>query len=170
MKINSSVIAFLLLIIGFILIIWLVIWYGIYFWSADGFEKSINIILSTIQAIAIIFGGWLAYKKLVVEKKIDGAIKIKGELMRYVEKHNFEIENYRRHSDIVEYKVAMIGDYNDLIKNLHLSVLPKELREDIFEALFLDIAISKEKVDEELRQFGNRIKKIYKKLDEIILY
>lgn len=170
MKINSSAIAFLLLITGFTLVVWLVIWYGIYFWSVDGFEKSINSILSTIQAIAIIFGGWLAYKKLVVEKKIDGAIKIKGALMEYVEKHNFETANYIRHSNIVKYKVAMIGDYNVLIRNLHLSVLPKELREDIFEALFLDIAINKEKVDEEWKQFGNKINKIYKKLDEIILY
>lgn len=171
MKFDLQTAVSLIWIIALVLIIWLFVWCGIYSCnSTEGFEKSITIILSFIQGIAILFGGWLAHKKFIVERKIDEAIKVKAALKRFVDRHKYEAVRYRDHNNIIEYRAAMVKDYISLFNNVELSVIPKELRKKILETMFSTIAVNEEKVDEEWGELEEKIREINKVLDEIIFY
>lgn len=170
MKFSPSVVNNLLLLAVSIIVLWVLLWQKVYGYTIDGFEKSIHSVLSLVQVIAIIFGGWLAHKKFIIERKIDEAIKVKAVLMAYERKHSLEAADYRNHRDISKYKVRMISAYSKLFNTVHLSILPGKLRESIFEVMVIPILTTEENVDTDWNDFGKKLEKVMKQLDNIILY
>lgn len=170
MKIRWIELFTIILILILVTLIWMFIWREVYTLSSSGFNESIASILSFVQIVAIVLGGLLAYKKLILNKMIDSAVKVKASLMLYEQRHSLEAAKYRSQKDIIRYKTNMLGFYNSLVEKIHLAVLPNGLRANIFDAIFLTISANKESIDSNWTKFGKDISKIYKKLDDVITY
>ncbi|MDD3919442.1 MAG: hypothetical protein PHX52_02555 [Candidatus Pacebacteria bacterium] len=136
-------------------------------------EKSVNLVAIIVQSMAIIIGGFWAYDKFGWDKKCENIITLKAALMEYRQKHNWAAMEYRKDSNIANYKLSLMNSYNQLSKKIHLSYyVPKELRAKIFNTIWLTIGNDTgkdfEKIDENWINFEKQLKEIYDEFDKII--
>lgn len=136
-------------------------------------EKSVSILTNIIQATAIIIGGFWAYYKFGWEKKCENIITLRSYLMEYQNRHNWAANDYREDNNIAKYKLSLMNDYNQLSKKIHLSYyVPKELRNKVFETIWLtignDTGKNFEKINENWIKFEKQLKEIYEEFDNII--
>lgn len=126
-----------------------------------------------IQSLAIIIGGFWAYRKFGWEKKCENIITLKAVLMEFSHMHNLSAVQYRIDNDIIGYKTRLITPYNELLQKIHLSYYVSEkLRKKIFDTIWLtignDTGQNFEKINENWTNFEKQLKEIYDEFDKII--
>ena len=139
----------------------------------NSFVDSIHTSLEIVQIFAIIFGGLWAYRKFGWEKKCENIISLKSALDEFVMHHSMNAMLYRKDSNIVKYKLAVMPAYNEFQKKIGLSYyLPKKLRKRLFEAIWLTIGNDHgeklEKLDDNWKKFEEEVKEINEEFEKII--
>lgn len=136
-------------------------------------KKILDITSPLIQSLAIIIGGFWAYKKFGWEKKCENIISLKASLMEYSYRHNLSAAKYRMDNDIVGYKTRLLPHYQELSSKIHLSYfVGAKVREKIFNAIWLtignDTGKNFEKLNDNWKKFEEQLNDIYKDFEKII--
>lgn len=144
-------------------------------------EKSIIAINSLTQSMAIIIGGFWAYKKFGWNKKAENALRIKAMLMDYSQNHNLSAIQYRidqgNEVDNMQswqnFALKMIPARNEFIRQVHLSIyLPEKTRKRLFDVVWLSLNKGKgpqnEDINKNWKKFEKELDKINKELDSIV--
>lgn len=134
---------------------------------------AISSSISVVQGMAIIIGGFWAYRKFGWDKKCENIITLKASLMEYSYRHNLSASQYHKDGDVSGYKLRLLTDYNNLTQKIHLSYyVNSKLRNKIFDAIWLtignDAGENYNNIKENWNKFEQKLEEIYKDFDNII--
>ncbi len=144
-------------------------------------ENAINVSATFVQSVAIIIGGLWVYHKFDWSRRAESAIKIKAMLMDYELMHNEAAMQYRNEQQgntanfdgWLNYATKMIPARNNFASQVHLSLyLPKKTRQKLFDVVWLSLNKGRgpqhENLDENWKEFGEKLKKVKRELDDLV--
>lgn len=169
---NNSKYIFYYILIAFIIFSILT---GVFNYFLNDFHKSINNAALLVQALAILVGGFWAYRRFGWEKRAENLMELKGSLMKFALQHSLSAAKYRASSneDIASYKSRLINSYNDIVHQVHASLyVPKKLRKKILKTVWLTVGNDHgpelEKLSANWKKFEEELNEIYKEFDKLV--
>ena len=140
-------------------------------------KESFDITFTTLQMGAIIIGGFWAYEKFFWETRVNKIINLREILSIYEWKHRLSAAEYRSSSAteseenrFMKYKKSILIPYKQLQSGIRSisCYIPTKLRKEISDTIIIQINCRRESLDNDWTVFGEKMKDVYKKLDDLV--
>ena len=138
------------------------------------YKEAIDSSNTIIQSLALLFGGFWAYKKFYIERNLDRIVELKLILLGYDNFHrqcagSYQLEKTKNDEAILAYQLKMINKYNSILPKVLVSnFLPKKLKKEIQDTIFMPLKRYDSQPEERWKEFCEKLKKVQNKLDNII--
>lgn len=169
-------------ILFMVLLLWVLLIFSLLYFLCYWFQSSISLTLDIVQIAAIIIWWVWAYHKFWWAKSSESAIQMRWALMEYRTAFETQAAIYRssvaqgdkENEYWINYVLALIPHYNAFLKDIKTSLyLPKELRNEILETIFLtvnrnNIPENSNDIDVSWREFWRMYSILDDKLEKIV--